>query len=46
MPIRRHHRWYWPIEVHELPAPICFRRASGQCGYLDPPNTLSSATVR
>jgi hypothetical protein len=29
MPIRRHHRWLYPIDWRELSASIRFRRARG-----------------
>ncbi len=29
MPIRRHHRWLYPIDWRELSASIRFRRAKG-----------------
>ena len=31
MPIRRHHRWLYPIDWRELSASIRFRRAKGRC---------------
>ena len=31
MPIRRHHRWLYPIDWHELSISIRFRRAKGRC---------------
>ena len=31
MPIRRHHRWLYPIDWPELSASIRFRRAGGRC---------------
>ncbi len=31
MPIRRHHRWLYPIDWRELSASIRFRRAGGRC---------------
>ena len=31
MPIRRHHRWLYPIDWRELSAAIRFRRAKGRC---------------
>lgn len=31
MPIRRHHRWLYPIDWRELSDAIRFRRAGGRC---------------
>ena len=31
MPIRRHHRWLYPIDWRELSGTIRFRRAQGRC---------------
>ncbi len=31
MPIRRHHRWFYPIDWRELSVSIRFRRAKGRC---------------
>ena len=31
MPIRRHHRWLYPIDWRELSALIRFRLAKGRC---------------
>ena len=31
MPIRRHHRWLYPIDWRELSESIRFRRAKGRC---------------
>ena len=31
MPIRRRHRWFYPIDWRELSAEIRFRRAGGRC---------------
>ncbi len=38
MPIRRHHRWLYPIDWRELSASIRFRRAKGRCEHCGRPH--------
>jgi len=38
MPIRRQHRWLYPIDWRELSATIRFRRAKGRCEHCGRPH--------
>ncbi len=38
MPIRRQHRWLYPIDWRELSASIRFRRAKGRCEHCGRPH--------
>ena len=38
MPIRRQHRWLYPIDWRELSASIRFRRAKGRCEHCGLPH--------
>ncbi len=38
MPIRRQHRWLYPIDWRELSAAIRFRRAKGRCEHCGRPH--------